>query len=186
MDDLNTHLKSGGKVADFVSARIESDETVPSAAPNSKAIVLTEAQTSVVMASNDTSESQEFEVVKFVLPAEERIAELSAQKEIKISSSDLQEATDRGEYRAAAKVMAEETMTRVFEATENFTIPGLKEQVEQHRQKCRRARPSQRIANNLNDFLSQKLQAAGMSGLTASADFKSNQSATKTSDFDNT
>ncbi len=116
----------------------------------------------------------------FVVPPEEALEHLEAQKEIKITESDLQEAEERAQYRAATKIIAEETMVRVFEATEEFTIPGLKEQVDRHRQNCKKSRPSQRIASNLNDFLSKKLQVAGMSGSIASPSFKSNQSPTST------
>lgn len=178
MDELHAHLEAGGKVADFVAAHIESSEIVSEATPaNTEAIVLVEEQTATVTVSTE-EQGNALEEVTFMAPPEEALEHLEAQKEIRITSSDLQEANERGQYRAAAKIIAEETMVRVFEATEGFTIPGLKEQVEQHRQKCRKSRPSQKIANNLNDFLSQTLQAAGVSGLMASPSFRKNQSPT--------
>jgi len=190
MDNLHTHLNANGKTDQFVKEQIANGrittqaspkpepKTEPQASsqPEGEAIVVRELEAEIIATSQEPHEEVRF------APPQDALAQLEAQKEIKISRSDLQEANERGQYRAAAKVIAEETMTRIFEATEEFTIPGLKEQVERHRQHCKRSRPSQRIADSLNDFLSQTLQsqmkAAGTSGSVTSTSSNKNQSPT--------
>jgi len=177
MDDLHAHLSAGGKTNKFVKERIDFGEIVleqieAETEQKTEAIMVRELEPEIIATSQEPHEEVRF------APPQDAIAQLEAQKEIKISRSDLQEASERGQYRAAAKIIAEETMTRIFEATEEFTIPGLKEQVEQHRQQCKRSRPSQRIVDNVNDFLSQTLQsqmkAVGTSGSAKSTSSNKN------------
>ena len=51
MDDLNTHLKAGGRMEEFVQQRIESGEIVPPQEPQGKAIVLIKPDAPVVSAT---------------------------------------------------------------------------------------------------------------------------------------
>lgn len=186
LERLYTHCQAKGKIRDFVNACIESGE-ISSISLSAEDVGSIQPEESEAMVVSQAQYEEPFETgeVEFAAPPKDAIARLQAQKEIRVSEEDLQEANSRGQYRAAAKIIAEETLVRVYEATEEFTIPGLKEQVEQHRQNCRQSRPSQGIANNLNDFLSRKLQAAGMSGLTAPPSFNTSQSPTSSSAPDN-
>ncbi len=52
----------------------------------------------------------------------------------------------------------EQQLVAIYEATENFTIPGLKEKLEQHRAACKQARKARNRAHNFNDFMSQALK----------------------------
>ena len=199
MDALHAHINGGGKIASFVAARItrgeitppqskavasaqraseaaiESDETIP---PASQAICVTQPQTGGEIVNQNQQEIVEVSEATFAEPQAEPLAYLEQQKTKQVSASDLGEADERSQYRAAAKIIAEENLTRFYEATEEFTIPGLREHVLQHRQSCKQSRSNQAIGDNLNDFLSQKFRAAGLSGLTNSHNYKSNQSPT--------
>ena len=169
MDELDTHLKNRGKIAKFVAARIESGEIYLETLPDkTEAIVLPQEQavSGVFATSEEHQEAVVFEEEKVVSTAlpEDAIAHPEAQREIKISNEELEKAEERERYLAQAKVIIpEEAFTRFYKATEGFTNLELKEHLERHRQNGRQ-RQNQVTANTLNDFLSQKLQAVGMSG----------------------
>lgn len=155
MDELHAHIEAGGKIGKFVAARIKSDET---AAPPQTETLATQAQAEVMATSNFQEVTIADEVsITPETEAQERIEELVQQKEKSVTAKDLREVDEQSQYRAAARVIGDETLTLFYEATEEFTIPGLKEHVDQHRQRCSQARSQRTMASDLNDFLSQRL-----------------------------
>ncbi len=176
MDDLNTHLKKEGRTDEFVKQCIEQGRIIP---VQTEALV-TQTQAREMTASHPQSLTTTDEsVIDTQASGEDMIAELQAQKAEKVQISDIQEVHERAQQRAFAKAAAEETLTLVYEATEEFTIPGMKEQLEQHRATCRQARVKR--ATNVNDFLSKSLavfQKTGANGLTGSPVSSNNHSPT--------
>ena len=163
MDDLNTHLKAGGRMEEFVQQRIESGEIVPPQEPQGKAIVQIKPDAPVV--SGTPQPQQELIVVEEIEISEqssqqEWVAERQAEKGEQVRAADIQEVNERAQERAFNKAAAEETLTLLYEATEQFTTPGLKDELEKHRENCRQARQKRADANNVNHFFSQALKIA--------------------------
>lgn len=179
MDDLHAHLKAEGKTEEFVQQRITSGEIVP---VETEALV-TQAQAHEVTTSPPQSLATTDEIlINPESSGQDMIADLQAQKGEKVQLLDIQEVDERAQQRAFAKAAAEETLTLIYEATEEFTIPGIKEQLEQHRAACRQARAKR--ATSVNDFLSKSLafRMTGANGSTGSPASSSNQSPTSNGD----
>ncbi|GAA6619225.1 hypothetical protein [Scytonema sp. NUACC26] len=98
------------------------------------------------------------------------VEQLQVQKGLQTQAQDLQEVNKRAQERAFAKIVAEESLVIIFEATENFT-PEQKQQLAQHRAECDRARKARNAAHDVNDFLSRAL-----SGLISLPNSNSNPS----------
>lgn len=139
MDDLDAHLKNGGKTTEFVHQCIADGKIFF----HSKSVQKTPDQMSPE--------------IGFEANGQEKITDLQATKGEQMQSHDIQEVRERAQQRAFAKAVAEETLTLIYEATEDFTIPGLKEQLEQHRVACRQVREKWTADHNINDFLSKSL-----------------------------
>lgn len=175
MDDLDAYLKNGGKTDEFVQQCIEQGRIVPT---QTEALV-TQTQAREMTASQPQSLATTDEVViDTEASGQDMIAELQAQKSEKLQNSDIQEVDERAQQRAFAKVVAEETLVTLYEATEGFTIPGMTEELEEHRAACRQTRAKR--TTNVNDFLSKSLafQTTGRNGLTGSPTSSNNQSPT--------
>ncbi len=161
MDDLNTHLKAGGRMEKFVQQRLESGKIVPLQEPKGEAIVLP-PDAPVVTATPQPQ--QELIVEEIEISAEssqqEWIEERQAEKGEQVLNADIQEVDKRAQERAFNKAVVEETLTVIYEATEQFTIPGLKEELHKHREDCKKARQKRSDANNVNHFFSQALKIA--------------------------
>lgn len=162
MDDLDAHLKAEGGTDEFVKQYIESGRINP--APAGEIVTQMIDATPQTVSKNSQAAPAD---------AEEVVEHLLTQKDAGVNALDLQETHERAQYRAAAKVMGEETLTLLYEATEAFTIPGLKDQVEQHHSRIKqiRARRTKGIGHDLNDFLLKSLpvqMAAGTNGLSPS------------------
>ena len=193
MDELHVHLtEKGGEIKDFVQACIESGRIVQKPIKlkpepkleqpeesQSEAIVLHEQLPSTVV------ESKETEYLTVNQPDSENsslsneyvtIAELREQKQQNIDTQDLLEVNLQSQERAFKKAIALESMTLIYESTENFTIPGLKEQLAEHRQACDRARIGKGSGERINDFLSQARAVAN--GSTKSPNSNNSTSAT--------
>lgn len=83
------------------------------------------------------------------------IEELVQQKASNQEDADLEEIDNESQIRAAKRIIAGETLTLLYEATENFTTPGLKEAVDTHRLRCRTARNQGK--GGIEDFLNRKI-----------------------------
>lgn len=179
MDDLHAHLEAGGRTEEFVQQRIASGELVPA---KTEAIV-TQTQAHEMTTSQPQSLAATDEIlIDPESSGQDMIADLQAQKAEQVQIEDIQEVHERAQQRAFAKAAAEETLTLIYEATEEFTIPGLKEQLEQHRAACRQARAKR--ATSVNDFLSKSLafRMTGANGSTGSPASSSNQPPTSSGD----
>ena len=178
MDDLHAYLQAGGKIDEFVQQQITVDKIV---SPQTEVIVVqSETQTTTTPQSQQEHQAIE-EIASFELTQQEMIENLQAQKGEQVSRQDIQEVHERAQQRAFVKATAEETLTLIYEATEEFTIPGLKEQLDKHREACRQARGKRTAGHNVNDFLSKSLAfqtQIGTNGSAASANYNSNQSPT--------
>lgn len=182
MDDLHAYLQAGGKIDEFVQQWITTDKTVsPQTEPETEMIVVRpEAQTTTPLQTQQEHQAIE-EIASPELTQQEMIENLQAQKGERVSFQDIQEVHERAQQRAFVKATAEETLTLIYEATEEFTIPGLKEQLDKHREACRQARGKRTAAHNVNDFLSKSLAfqtQVGTNGSAASTSCNSNQSPT--------
>lgn len=179
MDDLHAHLGNNGKTEEFVQQCIEQGRIVPD---QTEALV-TQAQAHEMTTSPPQSLGTTDEIlINPESSGQDMVADLQAQKGEKVQLSDIQEVDERAQQRAFAKAAAEETLTLIYEATEEFTIPGLKEQLEQHRAACRQAKAKR--GTSVNDFLSKTLafRTTGANGSTGSPTSSSNQSPTSNGD----
>lgn len=153
MDDLHTHCKTGGNKEKFVQqctqGRINPTQT-EAIATQAQIHEMTAPQPQEVMIPEEVLIAPETD-------AQEEVEQLAKDKEKRVNAEDLQKVDKKSQYRAAAKETGGETLTLYYEATHDFTIPGLKEQVKQHQERCSQARSKQTMANDLNDFLSQRL-----------------------------
>ncbi len=183
LDDLVKYLEEGkGETKDFIRECVESGRIVQKqqsiqiepeceleSPSETEAIVLCEPQESrVIQAAPKTEylagDSQGYEIssesAEYV-----NLTELYSSKQQKIDAQDLQEINRRAQERAFNKAVAEESMTLIYESTENFTILGMKEQLEAHRQACASARVGKGAGSQANDFLSQAIATAtGLNG----------------------
>lgn len=155
MDDLHAHLKAGGKTNEFLQTSIASGKIVP---------VLDSALVTQMPSRAMTTSSQPQKlratVENTVAPtsnATEALKNPTAQKVIRISAKNPKKVDERAQYSAAEKLKIEETLTLLYETTEEFTIPGLKEKLKQHREKCNQVRLKRTMEYNIEDFLPQSI-----------------------------
>jgi hypothetical protein len=197
LDDLDIYLKEKkGSTNDFVQECIESGRIDASSIKSKKTRRSTSSAEAELPPMQESSEivlapqppetvvasqlplSENSEELRFAVPPLSTIEQLDAQKQVRISQEDLAEADERSQYRAATKVVAEDVLTQMYEITEEFTVPGLKEQVEEHRRKLKQSRSNQRFIDAGNDFLSQMFQSQmpppGTTGSTKSANLSNN------------
>lgn len=137
MDDLHAHLRAGGKIAEFVAEHIASGEII---SLEESLAVVTQSQFHKLTASQpQTLAATDEIVIDLESSRQDMIGELQAQKGEEIQVSDLQKIHERAQRRAFANAMELERLTLFYETTEEFTIPGLKEQLEQQRAASRQA-----------------------------------------------
>lgn len=173
MDDLNSHLKAEGTIEEFVQQCLTNGRIAPA---KIEAIVA-QAQVCEMSASPPQSLAATDEIDP-ESSGQDMVAAFQAKKGEDVQSSDIQKVHQRAQQRAFVKAAAEETLTLMYEATEEFTIPGLKEQLEQHRAACRQAEAKRAEVHNVNDFLSKSLalcRMTGTNGSTASPTCSNNQ-----------
>ena len=175
MDDLNSHMKAGGRKEEFVRECLVNGRIIPAQTEamitQTQAHEMTASQPQALVVANESEIDPEFS-------GQDMVAALQAQKGEKVQNSDIQEINERAQQRAFVKAVTEETLTLIYEATEEFTIPGLKEQLEQHRAACRQAESKRTAAHNVNDFLSKSVAFCRMtatSGSTGSPTSSNNQ-----------
>lgn len=154
MDDLNAHLKAGGKTEEFVQQCLESGRIA-----QATAIVAHQShECDTLPPSQPTAKKT---AIDLEVSRHESVENLQARKGERTQLADIQEVNERAQRRAFSKAVAEETLTLIYEATEEF-IPELKEQLEQHREKCRQAKAKRTAAHDVNDFLAKSIKL-GMS-----------------------
>ncbi len=168
MDDLNAHMKGGGKIEEFVQQCITDGRIVVLEKPAEESTISETAIVRHTETQTTASQHQETDLAttkKTAINPEARrqnkIENLQAQKGERVRFSDIQEVNERAQKRAFDKAVAEEELVLIYEATEEFA-PELKEQLEQHRAACRQARKKRMEAYDVNDFLSQAIQMTGI------------------------
>lgn len=168
MDDLNAHMKDGGKIEEFVQQCITDGRIVvlekPAVEPTTETAIVRQTETQMT-ASQHQVEAQATTFETEISPEaniQDKIENLQVQKRKRVRLKDIQEVNEHAQRRAFSKAVTEETLTMFYEATEEFTIPGLKEQLEQHRAACRQARVKGMAAYDVNDFLSEAFQIIGI------------------------
>lgn len=171
LDDLNAHLKAGGKTEEFVSVCVETGSIVQPVAPlatNESALVQSSSETQVTLGEADNySEAINVEV-ETNSSRGDRLGNLAEDRSRAAEAEDFAELDRRAQQRALAIATAEDTLTVAYRATENFTIPGMKEKLERNRRACNQA--MNRGTVNGEDFLSRALESLiGTSGSPSSA-----------------
>lgn len=169
-DDLNTHMAGGGKMDEFVLMCQASGRIVvlEETATGTAIVPQTQNRVSASQFQGSAATTTEETTIRSEASKQDMIANLQAQKGERVQLEDIQEVHERAQQRAFAKAAAEETLTLIYEATEEFTIPGLKEQLNQHRTDCKQARAKRTGAHNVNDFLSKSLALYRMTGTNGS------------------
>ena len=152
MDALNTHLKDGGRTDDFVQQCIADGSIVPSE-PVTEPTIFQRFQAQMPASLFQVQASSTTEEAVSSFNSERIIAELEAIVREQVQPDDLQEVHERAQRRAFANIIEEETLTLFYEVTEGFTIPGLKEQLEEYRAVCKQTK-SKSLVHNFSDFLS--------------------------------
>lgn len=108
------------------------------------------------------------------------VAEEATQQEtINTAHDDLKDVDESSQYRAAAMRVGSDALTLFYYATAQFTVPGLKEQVEQSRNNLRQALRGVAAAYDPEHFLAQThlaQMAAGRNGSMLSLNGNSSQS----------
>lgn len=164
MDELHAHLKAGGKIDEFVqqcqaSGRIVIPEK-PKEKPSTETAIVHQAEVQMTASqhqaeAHETTSSSETNI-------QDQIENLEVQKRKRVRLKDIQEVNEHAQRRAFDKAATEEMLTMYYSATEEFTIPGLKEQLEQHRAECKQAKKKGMAAYEVKDFLSEAFQMAGI------------------------
>lgn len=100
------------------------------------------------------------------------VAEEATQEEtINTAHEDLKDVDEGSQYRAAAMRVGGDALTLFYYATAQFTVPGLKEKVDESRSKLRQALRGVATAYDTEHFLAQThlaQMAAGSNGSTRS------------------
>lgn len=172
MNGLHEYYKEQGKLDGYpVPERTGPWEEEPEPTPSPTQSTLTEVPQSSALTTTDSSipalpEEPEEESLSLEFSGQELIENLMVEKAANQENADLEEIDDEAQFRAAKRIMAGETLTLLYESTENFTKPGLKNTVDTHRARCHAARKQGK--RGMQDFLSQKLsqivQRTGTSG----------------------
>jgi hypothetical protein len=172
MNGLQEYYKEQGKLEGYpIPERTgpwdEEPEPTPAPAQNTP----TEVSQNSALATTDSSipalpEESEEESLSLEFSGQELIENLMQEKAEIQTNSDLEEVDSDSQDRAAKRIIAGETLTLFYEATENFTKPGLKDVVTTHRARCNAVRKQGK--GGMQDFLKQKvsqiLQKTGTSG----------------------
>ena len=108
------------------------------------------------------------------------VAEEATQQEtINTAHDDLKDVDEGSQYRAAAMRVGSDALTLFYYATAQFTVPGLKEKVEESRSNLRQALRGVAAAYEPEHFLAQThlaQMAAGRNGSMLSLNGNSSQS----------
>ena len=182
MDELDAHLTgTNNEMESFVSEQIANGRITIAVEQTELVVVRPEAE--VVKAQQLPPEVLAAEEIEISSESSqsEWIAELQSEKQERIEAADLQAVNERAQKRAFNMAMTEETLTLIYETTEEFTIPGMKENLKKHRAECRQGRGKR--SHNVDDFFSKclalnpalKAKVAGSKGLPASENSNSNQ-----------
>lgn len=172
MNGLHQYYKEQGKLDGYpVPERTGPWEEEPEPTPAPAQSTPTEVPQSSALTTTDSSipalpEESEEESLSLEFSGQELIENLMQEKAEIQTNSDLEEVDSDSQDRAAKRIIAGETLVLFYEATENFTKPGLKNKVDTHRARCNAARKQGK--GGMQDFLNQKvsqiLQKTGTSG----------------------
>lgn len=88
------------------------------------------------------------------------------QEDLTTVAEDIKEINQEAQYTAAKRLKDRETLILHYELTAKFTIDGLKEEVDAHKERCRAAR--RRGQAGAQDFFNQKMSQSrnGRNGST--------------------
>lgn len=177
LDDLHAHLSDGGKTEEFVNVCIETGSIVQPKAPlatNESALVQSSNQTETDQCVDNYSDAVRVEVGPSSSGGD-RLGDMSSDRSLEAEDKDFAKLNIRAQERAFAIANAEDTLTVIYRATENFTIPGMKEKLEKNRRACDQA--MNRGTVNADDFLSRGLESLGIgtSGSSSSANSNKDQ-----------
>lgn len=135
-------------------------QTIPTEQPQNSALTTTD---SAIAAFSDEPEEQS---LSLEFSGQELIENLMVEKAANQENADLEEVDSESQDRAAKRLIAGETLTLIYETTENFSKPGLKDAVDAHRARCSAARKKGKrgVEGFLKQKVSQILQKTGTSG----------------------
>jgi hypothetical protein len=171
MNGLHEYYKEQGKLDGYpVPPRTGPWEEEPEPTPTSAQTIPTEQPQNSALTTTDSaistfSEESEEESLSLEFSGQELIENLMIEKAANQENADLEEIDSDSQDRAAKRIIAGETLTLLYEATENFTKPGLKNTVDAHRARCNAARKKGK--GGMQNFLNQKvsqIQRTGTSG----------------------
>ena len=162
MDDFDEHLKSGGKTREFVQQKIASAQMIPVEESVETALIVQEPDQTNAIATGQNQDYSPVTVSEGAISphssAQEKIQHLQKQKK-RLVDTDIQKVDQVAQKRALGTLVEEELLTLYYEATEEFTLPGLKEKLEAHRAACREVRRKVFAKRyDVNVFLSMALE----------------------------
>ena len=172
MNGLQEYYKEQGKLDGYpVPERSGPWEEEPEPTPAPVQNTPTEVSQNSALATTDSSitalpEESEEESLSLEFSGQELIENLMVEKAANQENADLEEVDSESQDRAAKRIIAGETLTLLYETTENFSKPGLKDAVDTHRARCSAARKKGKrgVEGFLKQKVSQILQKTGTSG----------------------
>ncbi len=182
MDDLNSYLKTKqGEIKDFFQQCLDEGRIVFPKTPQLEDLeteaTVTKSEAIAPQSVPVVAQQPQFPVEASKESSQSTIAQLQAQRGQQTRASDIQEVAEQAQIQAFNRIVAREKMTLIYEATEDFTVPGLREQLEEHRAANREARQSRNAAHEVNDFLAEAV-ALAMNGSNSSTASSRSQSPT--------
>lgn len=170
MDALDSHVKAGGTMAEFVQKCVSCEQIVTCdettlAQDNSEAEdEESQGRTRTSKPTSDAAVNEEAITANILNQIEQDIAEIDAQ----------------AQYKASSRIIFRNARTVYYELTEDFTIPGLKEQVERSKQYAANFTKKFEELYNPENFLSRSRLAqmlpSGKSGSQSFLNCSTNQS----------
>lgn len=172
MNGLHEYYKQQGKLDGYpVPERTGPWEEEAELTPAPAQSTPTEVSQNSALTTTDSSipalrEEPEEESLSLEFSGQELIENLMLERAVNQENADLEEIDDEAQFRAAKRIMAGETLTLLYESTENFTKPGLKNTVDTHRARCNAARKKGKrgVEGFLKQKVSQIVQKTGTSG----------------------
>lgn len=198
MDDLDAYLKAGGTTAEFVQKCVSCEQIVTCEATlaqdNSEAEETIYAEQSLKEIVEEEIDSVGAEELREVDEEEQgrtrtgkpKASDAAVNEEATTANilnqieQDIAEIDAQAQYRASSRIIYRNARTVYYELTEDFTIPGLKEQVERSKQYAANFTKKFEELYNPENFLSRSRLAqmlpSGRSGSQSFLNCSKNQS----------
>lgn len=163
MDDFDEHLKSGGKTREFVQQKIASGEVITVEESVETALIVQEPDQTNAIATGQNQNYSPVTVSEGAISphssAQGQTQHLQKQKKRPVSGTDSQKVNKVAQKCTLGTLVEEELLTLYYEATEKFTLLGLKEKLEAHRAACTEVRKKAFAKSyDVNVFLSMALE----------------------------